>query len=295
MGAVLFTPEELSEYLKNITEKEIYVDADSKLFAQFKEKNGNYPLFSNQFFASFVYAPIKDAVEEVTNLSTENGGYIETVIFSGRSCLFPIVKETVIEVVGKIKSTDPKGEKDGNGNIKPKIIDTLGSKELKTAVVIGACYYGMYKDVIQIKPYKVNCTFGVKKSMSANKETDFKFIELIKIGEEYENGLDDNLKIYGEKDLSDKFLLDGNNVNFYQIMGRNSYDILREKQKHKYSKIASLNIPMRSKLIGAEVSNTDKVECYVTIANGEELSSIGLEVSQEIAHENEEHYTWIVE
>ena len=285
---VLLTPGEIEEIIADLTGEQVSINEKSEIFTEFKENwVGRFPLFQNPYFSKYVYDPIKDAVTEICSLSDGSGGYIDTVIFSGRSSLFPKIKETVLDVVKKIRNAiDP------TKNINPAIVDTLDALELKTAVVKGACLYGIHKEVIHLHPQKVNSSFGVKHTMSARKG-DFSFYELIEIGTSYRDDSEKHF-ISQEKAIQDSFSFDGNRINFYQVMGRDGYEILKKDQKHKYSRIASIPLAMRSDRIGIKVNSNDQIECYVNQINNKLLKEVKLVADQEIADANDEHYTWII-
>lgn len=287
---VLLTPAELEDFINSISDTPVSINMNSDIFKQFRSDGlGEYPIFGNDFFQKYVYLPVREATEDALKLSEGEGGFLDTVIFTGRSSLFPRVKETVVEIVRQVDSKVNPGKK-----INPEIIRNLGGKELKTAVVQGACLYGIYSNVIELSSEKLNSTFGVKQTLSASKK-DFKFHELISIGSPFIN--DDNggsKSTKGLKNFSDPFHFDGRHVNFFQIMGRDALSILSEDQKHKYSMTASIPLNFLTDSFGIKVSQNGYVEAFVKTVNGQVLVERHLIADQEVREANEEHYTWVV-
>lgn len=287
---ILLTPQELGKDILGsiVNDGQVTIKNGSKLYSLFKsDHNGHFPILtSNAFLSRYVYFPIEEALKDVTNLAFKGGGYIDTVIFSGRSCMFPLIKEKVRITLGEVKNQNSRID---STFINPVYI-TLDKNELKTAVVKGACWYGIHKDAVKLSPLKVNSTFGAKRTKSANKK-DIEFYPLVSIGAKYDTV---SAVAEGAKEVKDKFQHDGSHVNFYQVMGKDALNILQKDEKHKYSRISSIQIDSRTLKLGTTVSASDKVECSVITTNGEELTKSNLVVDQEVAEANEEHYTWII-
>jgi hypothetical protein len=236
-----------------------------------------FTLFSHPLFKKVIFNNVKDAVNEVIDLSGISN--IDKVIFSGRSTAFPKIKETVIKQLG-IKG------------MKPKII-ALDLAESKTAVAKGACWYGVNKNAVRLNNLKTNAAFGFKKTMSANR-TDVKFFELVEMGCSFDTTTDGIDSFQGVENIRDDFAFDGGKVNFYQVMGKDADKILSEGQKHKFSKIASINLDQVTSKVAMKVNENDEVDCAVILQTNQTILEKGVVSDQEIDEANEEHYTWIV-
>ena len=283
---ILVTNQELSDKLNLISGVNVNIKETSKLYQLFKENQyGHFPIFESKYFQKYVYNSIREAVSDVIGLSYKDGGYIDTVIFSGRSCLFPLIKETVKSILRGVKNASNPDQK-----IKPVFI-SLNNNELKTAVVKGACWYGIHNNSVNLSPLRVNSTYGVKRKKSANPK-DISFHKLIPIGKEF-NKDSEGAFLNGVESISDDFIPDVQFVHFYQVMGQDALQILKNDEKHKFSKISSLKIDSRTQKIGVEVYSSDKVDCIVWKENGETIQDQKKVNDQEIGDANEEHYTWI--
>jgi len=252
-------------------------DETSEMYSYFKRKSGSFKLFDHPLFVNTIYENVNDAITEVIELSGNSS--IDKVIFSGRSTLFPRIKETVEEQLkaktGKVKSI------------------ALNLEESKVAVAKGACWYGINKNSVILNNLKTNASFGFKKTYSADK-TDVKFIELVEMGCTFDIRSEGVDSFQGVKDHIDDFAFDGGKVNFYQVMGKSADKILAEGQKHKFSKIASINIDQVTDIIAMKVNENDEVECAVVLQSSRKIIEKGEVADQEIDEANEEHYTWIV-
>ena len=77
-------------------------------------------------------------------------------------------------------------------------------------------------------------------------------------------------------------------------MGKDASKILSENQTHKYSKIASIKLPMELKALQMMVSEDDDVICKVQLMNNDLIETKGYVSDQEITDANAEHYTWMI-
>jgi molecular chaperone DnaK (HSP70) len=250
----------------------------TELYKLFKrEKNNRCKLFEHPIFIDTIYNNVKDAVNEVFELSDRI--HIDKVIFSGRSTSFPMIKETVEKQL-KSKENSP-------------VSIVLNLEESKIAVAKGACWYGINKNSVELNNLKTNASFGFKKTLSADK-TDTKFYELVEMGCPFNIKNDDIDSYEGIKEISDDFAFDGSKVNFYQIMGKDADKILSEDQKHKFSKIATINLDLITSKVAMKVNENDEVECVVKLESNQIIKEKGVVSDQEIDEANQEHYTWIV-
>jgi len=253
-------------------------EEESDFFKLFRRDKKNWcKLFGHTIFVNAIYSNVVDAVKEVLDLS--NNTHIDKVIFSGRSTAYPMIRENVLEQikssVGETKSV------------------ALNLEESKTAVAKGACWYGINKNSVRLNHLKTNASFGFKKTLSADR-TDVRFYELVEMGCAYNMNNDGIDSFEGSKNISDNFAFDGSKVNFYQIMGKDADKILSENQKHKFSKIATIPLPLFTDLVAMKVKENDEVECVVKLNTTQFIREKGAVSDQQIDEANEEHYTWIV-
>jgi hypothetical protein len=169
----------------------------------------------------------------------------------------------------------------------------LALEESKTAVAYGACWYGINKNSVRLNNLKTNASFGFMKTLSADK-SDVKFHELIPLGRRFDPTVDGIGAFQGSESLEDDFAFDGSKVNYYQIMGKDADKILSEKQKHKFSKIATIGLDQLTAQIAMRVNENDEVDCRVKLKSNRILVERGCVADQEIDEANEEHYTWMV-
>ena len=273
----LITASKLEDFIKESLGVSIKIEEESEMYEYFFKDSGRCKLFEHPLFIDTIYNNVKDAVNEVTGLS--GGARIDRIIFSGRSTSFPLVKETVEKQLNAQKE-----------NIK---IIALELEESKMAVAQGACWYGVNKNSILLNNSKTNAAFGFKKTQSADK-SDVKFYELVKAGCSFDAGHNGIGSFQGTEEIADDFGFDGSKVNFYQVMGKDAAKILAEGQKHKFSRIAVINVDQVTSKVAMKVNENDEVECAVVLRSNRILKEGGVVSDQEIAEANEEHYTWIL-
>jgi len=274
----LLTYANLQKYINNHLGLKIIIEEESKIYQYFKkDSKGKFKLLTHPLFVNIIFNNVKDAVNEVINLS--DNCKIDKVIFSGRSTFFPYIKETVEKQLKSKDSTPVKV--------------TLEIEESKTAVAHGACWYGINKNSIRLNNLKTNASFGIKQTLTAD-TSNVEFIELIQMGCQFDSNNSEIDKVSGMKNLSANFAFDGGKVNFYQVMGKDANQILACNQRHKFSKIASIRIPQEIEAVQMIVKEDDDVECKVRLVNNRVIEEKGVVSDQEIADANEEHYTWII-
>jgi hypothetical protein len=274
----LITYSNLQKYINNHLSLNITIDEESKIYKYFKkDSNEKFRLLSHPFLKNIIFKNVKDAVNEVLDLS--DNCKIDKVIFSGRSTFFPNIKETVDAQLHIKKST-------------PETI-FLEIEESKTAVAHGACWYGINKNAVRLNNLKTNASFGIKHTLTANIK-DVDFIELVEMGSAFNQNNSVVDKIIGTHNIESDFPFDGEKVNFYQVMGKNAIEILANNQKHKFSKIATIRIPLTTKAIQMVVKEDDDIECKVKLVTERVLEEKGVVSDQEITDANDEHYTWII-
>lgn len=275
----LITAYNLENFINLALNLSITIDEnESEMYQYFlKSDTGDYKLFEHPIFAQIIYDNVTDATNEVLALS--DNPLIDKIIFSGRSTVFPMIKETV---KNQLHTKD--------NNIESIV---LNLEESKVAVAIGACWYGINKNSIRLNNLKTNASFGFKKTLSADKR-DVKYYELIEMGRNFEAENDGIGYFRGEKPIVDDFAFDGSKVNFYQIMGKDADEILSLQQKHKFSKIATIGIEQVTSVVAMQVNENDEVDCRVRLQSNRILNEKGAVADQEVDEANEEHYTWMV-
>jgi molecular chaperone DnaK (HSP70) len=271
----LISANDLQIFLQDAGAKNIYVDTESDFYRIFKLKS-SHCILRNKYFTKLIYGSVSEAVSEV--LKNAGGPKVDKIILSGRSCSFPNIEMTVI-------------------NEFKDAVDVLNlSKNLdvsKTAVAEGACWYGVNNNCIELNNLKTSTDFGFVKTQSPDRK-DIQFVNLISAGKGFENKENSIRIVQKTERFRDHFNFDGNKVNFYQVMGSDAKRIIAENEKHKFSKIASIQLSQESEKIGMRVSENDDVNCSVRLVSGATIKEKGVVADQEIADANEEHYTWIV-
>ncbi|MBE5322027.1 Hsp70 family protein [Pedobacter sp. MR2016-19] len=265
----------LQKYINESLNLNIVVNEDSKIYQFFKRgTNGRFKLFDDEIFLQYLYSNVEDAVCEVLRVSQV--AHIDKIVFSGRSTFFPLIRETV----------DAQMKKRG---LTAYTAIIFSFEESKSAVAQGACWYGINKNAVILNNFRTNAGFGFKKTMGD--KTDIKFYEVLKMGSTYQDTLEEK----GQVKIEDDFGFDGNKVNFYQVMGQNFQEIFANDQKHKFSKISSISIPMKTAAVGVKVNpEDDEVICVVQLVNNDKIEQKTQIADQEIGAENLEHYTWIL-
>lgn len=260
------------------------VDVDGPLYQNFKKTERGLALLENPWFLKLVLKPVEDAVDDIAEITDLR--VLDTVIFSGRSTLFPGIKERVeSKLREKIRKIMPHRTFE---------IIKLSPTSLKTAVAEGSCLYAVSRNAIVLSRHRITCHFGVKHTLSLAKG-DFEFINVIPIGSEMEGQ-----KIAREIEMDhDRFEYDNHRVEFYQIMGADPEKVLRNLEKHKYSRLDAVKVDYPVKKIGMELWFDDTVKGHVIDSSSNDIRPncriATTHKDQEIANANDEHYTWIVE
>ena len=263
----------LDESFKNgsETDEDVY-KKDIKALKKKLKNNNSTTLLNHPIFEKYILSNVRSAVSDVFDLS---GTTIDTVIFSGRSVFFPMIKETVLEL-------------ESLKNVK---IISLSFTDSKTAVVKGACWYGVNKSRIKLNNIKTNGVFGFKHTDTG---TLGKFISLIDFGTKFNSSFTTPVATGGKK-ISSDFGLDNNYVEFYQIMGKNAPEILNDKElSHKRNKLARIRADNRVNEVSMSIYVNDKVDCRIKLETGRVNKANNIISDMEIAKENEEHYTWYI-
>jgi hypothetical protein len=236
-----------------------------------KESGGKSPLFRHKLFKELIYDNVENATRDIVALAA--GTPIQTVIFAGRSVLFPQIKKTVLKASG----------------LTPTSVN-FSEDELKSAVAKGACIYGVGRNSIVLQNMKTNGYFGVRRTRGPH---EVEFLPLVEIGKPF-TAIGDNRSVRGESAIADSFALDSHYLYFYQIMGHDPQRILAKQERHKYSLLNKIRVDNRTARIGMEVFENDDVSCLVEDNSHNIIERKAFVSDQEIADANDEHYTWIV-
>lgn len=251
-----------------------------------KINDGKHPLFKydkNLKKITVKYSKIEEVIykniEQITKDIITIGKHdnINTVLFAGRSTLFPWIKETVISKLQLL-------------NIEADFYQ-FPEDELKSAVAKGACIYGVAKDAIKLNNLMVNGTLGFKKTKGLN---IIGFNALIEMGTHFFNKHREiEKRIDWPNDYFDK---DQHFVEFYQVMGmaKDAQDIISKNQKHKRSLLTKIKLEFPSKEIGIKVFENDDVICVVEDEEGKRSPDKVSIYDHDIIDDNDEHYTWII-
>ena len=217
----------------------------------------------------FVYDNVTDAVKEV--LSYRDVTSIDMIIFSGRSTIFPEIKNKVRNTVsGKFNMPHV------------KVWSELSEDEIKTCVANGACWYGRY-GLVQLDNSLINGSYGFK-------HTDADGAKLHVI-------LDSQLRFEDDKPLTNSeniessFAGDARNICFYQIMGNgDAQDIFNEKNRHKLNFLGAIQARNKTSMINISVDRQNKVKGIVQYESGHEESLKVEAEDHDLVNENEWPY-----
>lgn len=258
------------------------INTEGALYRNFKKTELGILLLYHPLFIKYVVKPVEDSIDDIGKLSELR--FLDTVIFSGRSTLFPGIKEIVRQKVQKLAPPGRKLE-----------FISLDRDELKTAVVKGACVYAVNRNAVSLSQNRVSCHFGIRHTLSMDKG-NFDFMTIIPIGAPM-----DGHKIVNQVPLNhSRFEFDNQKVDFFQIMGAHPKTILQNLEKHKYSKLGVIDVSRGGAVeyVGMELMFDDTVKGYVIDSSSAEVRPgyrlNTAQKNQEIADANEEHYTWIV-
>ena len=240
-------------------------------------------LVASNDFEDYVYGKVREAVSELVKSVFKSESLkiekrIDKIIFSGRSILFPNIKNKVVETL-KME------------NITYDEWTGFESSEIKSAVAYGACWSGMYNNMVHLDHTHVTSNYGFLKTNTAG-ITDF--IEVIKMNSKFDNrGLIDEKINY-----EDNFAEDGSQIDFYQIMGADPNNIVKKiiKNKHKMNFLGRANvIANHTESIRMSLDNKDNIKYEVNLPGGEVIKSTDLKINtRDITHDNDWAYVFSV-
>lgn len=166
----------------------------------------------------YVYSHISDALSELLKSPKFPANTQIELILSGRSVLYPKVKDTILKSFkGRTVSLWNGFFKDGT--------EKFDDQKVKTVVAEGACWYAMYSRDIELKHNYVTSSYGFE-DRSDNKKC---YHELI------ENGREFNLHGRCECEIHEEDLFDPNinDIKFLQMMGADANKIVQNDIRHK--------------------------------------------------------------
>lgn len=226
----------------------------------------------------YVLNNVKDAISELVDSPNIKKGDVE-IIFSGRSTLYPGVKETVMKHLEAKYSSVVRWTGFDKAHSKDVII--LDDEKVKTAVVMGACWYAMWSQYITVRHDIVTSAFGFI-DMKDNKEV---FHPVVKHGEILENG--------HKKRKVEVFDPGIPNISFVQMLGTNYDEIWNKKIYHKMNKIVQLtDIEGEIDKVEIDVDNKNNFRYKVKEKNGVSHGGQDIIKDIDILDENSEAYLY---
>jgi hypothetical protein len=225
-------------------------------------------LIHSSFMNEYVYSRIKESVDDLT--SACEGKTIQRLIFSGRSVLFPEIKNTVRNQLGmKIN--------EWNG---------LDDTEIKSAVARGACWYGIYSTSLSLDNELITSSYGFKKIYRG----DETFVPVIMSKERFDEYKGN---FVASRDVHSGFDEEGNLMEFYQLMGTSNSDAFGSDKKYKRLYLGSVDIDTDTKKVQMSVDRHDRVTYKVEFVNGDVKESDIIETeSRDIGDDNDPAYVF---
>ena len=227
---------------------------------------------------------VADSVMELFNgLKEKNISSCEVeLILSGRSTLYPGIKECVIDSINKTKKYICKSE--WKGFTKPN--GELDEILVKSCVANGACWYAMFSKYITMRHDILTSTFGYLDII----DNKTRFVPILERNKEY----DENGKCKLEKPIK-PINPTLNNVEFIQMFGSDYDKIIDEDIRYKQVRLLQIlpdKIHSEIKGINILVDNRNNFSYCLDIAGMEPIKG-SYEVSDaDIEDENSEAYSF---
>lgn len=225
--------------------------------------------------AEQVHACVADAIHELCH---GLNGTEAVLICSGRSVLYPRIVDVVCT---SLKSAGFKvlkwnGFKGVNGN--------YDSDKVKTAVAIGACWYGMFSNIIKMRHDILTSTYGYIDLVNGTN----KFIPIVNRNEMFPESDYDPI----EKTVT---VINNNltNVQVRQMIGVDHDEILVKDIRHKYNTVAHITgdrIGSTAESIGIAVDRANNITITVTQPGEEPFTVNAKGGDTDITKENSEAY-----
>jgi len=215
--------------------------------------NGNFSdcikrdLLNSFWMKEYVYNKVEDAViDMISTKDVITVSRIHKIIYSGRSTMFPDIKETIRKRLKK-NSRVPE-EYPLNGDLKSPVAD-------------GACWYGIFEGkLVFLDNSRVTSSYGFCYTTPGGDP----YHELITQNSKYEDK--NNTEISREAEVKSKFNSDAGHVNFYQVMGalHHGNSLFDESNRHKVRFLNSINL----------AGSTANKEIITVCANGQVICDV---------------------
>lgn len=221
-----------------------------------------------------VFDCVKDAVEE---LITDRFSSEIILIPSGRSILFPGIKDAVIDTL----TTSGFEVKEWDYNKSENLQEIV-----KTAVVRGACWYAMHSKYIELRHDSVTSTFGYIDQVN----NEVKFIPVIEKNTDLDDyGQTENVVAPMDPTIS--------SIKFVQMLGSNYDEIYRsEELLHKMAELTQIppsQISGTVKSIKIKVDSNNNFNYEINVAGENEPISGTCKMSDvDITDKNSEAYAF---
>lgn len=182
-------------------------------------------LLDSSWMKEYVYGKIEDSVNDMMSTpDVRDTEQIHKIIFSGRSTMFPEIKENVKDKL-KREGRSPQ-EYEMNGDLKSPVAD-------------GACWYGIFEGkVVFLDNSRVTSSYGFCHTIPGQ----VPYHELIQQNSKYE--INNGTAITRSLKIESNFNGDGGYVNFYQVMGalQHKNSLYDESSRHKVRFLNSINL-----------------------------------------------------
>ena len=224
----------------------------------------------------YVMQNVEDAVREIIHFpEIESVSRIDTLVFAGRSTLFPGIRECVTNTLGERFK-------------KFNVYGRFNSDEIKTSVSYGACWYGIYNSLVTLDNSRLACAYGFKITQRGNTKLEVLLNQ--------NDVFDEDGYVSQKESIINHFDADGNVVDFYQVMGSGKgEDLFSEENRHKVNYIGSIDVTTTTSEIGMSVDRRNVVTCTVSFETGDTSSFKDLNVvGRDITKENDWAYVFAV-
>ena len=237
----------------------------------------------------YVFSSVENAITEL--ISTISANSID-IIFSGRTSLYPGIRQIVIESI-KNKYGIECSIWDG---LEKSDTSKNADEVVKTAVATGACWYAMFSNMIRLNHNIVTSTFGYV-DLKNGKST---FIPLINRGAELDSSgnltSDPNKKVLTPNLPNVRILQMLTSKHEYVMNGLNSANKSEnDKVKHLVNQLVHLTSEeIHSEIKGVVVSVDDKnnFTYEVKLAGEKALTGVGTINDADIKTENSDAYAF---
>lgn len=257
-------------------------DSEGKVPPSFKQHITAELFGEKTILQKGVFDKVQDAVMELMNDNNRIAGSEIELIFSGRSTLYPDIKETVLREIRNEKY-NCKCEDRWHG------FDKEGTSELdvdkvKTAVVEGACWYAIFSTRIVMKHSLVTSTFGYV-DMVNEKST---FVPVVNKNEQFDN----NGKRKAEVDVQNPTL---SSIKFIQMLGTDYDDIMDNDIRHKMNPLMELTAARLNGTVTKvqiEVDDQSNFNYAVSLAGHSPVTGHYIAPDTDILDENSDEYAF---